>query len=127
MSALEKIFGPNWRTSAWGALALISGAISINPSLVSFLPENIKSYVIGFASLISFISGGAFVYNANDKQVTGGNVASTEEAEKRLDEAMEEEKEEAEKPTEPKLSKITKMENVARSIEEYKKKTGKGK
>jgi hypothetical protein len=71
---LSKFFGSSWRTTLWGGIALLCGAISFKPDLVKFLPDHIEGYVIGISGLITFLSGGAFVMNAKDSKVTGGTI-----------------------------------------------------
>jgi hypothetical protein len=74
---LSKLIGANWRTSLWGGITLISVTIATTPSIVAFLPDSIEGYVKGIAGLIAFASGGAFLANVKDKQVTGGIVQQT--------------------------------------------------
>lgn len=77
MKVLTGIFGANFRTSAWGGITLVATAIAFKPDLIAFLPDSIESYVSGICGLIAFISGGAFVLNTKDRQVTGGRVQQT--------------------------------------------------
>lgn len=81
----EKIFGPNWRTSLWGGITIVSLLIASQPDSVAFLPDNIEGYVKGIAGIIALISGSKFAYNTKDKDVTGGTVASTLEAKERVE------------------------------------------
>lgn len=76
--------GPNWRTTLWGGLALICGTISLKPDLISFLPDAIEGYIVGISNFVTFVSGGAFVMNVKDKQVTGGVRPASDEAKKRI-------------------------------------------
>jgi hypothetical protein len=85
---LSKIFGPNWRSSISGILTVVavSTAMSIHmdPSLVSFLPDDIKNYILGISRIIAVVSGIIFSLTVKDAKVTGGSVASTTEAEERI-------------------------------------------
>jgi hypothetical protein len=74
---LARIFGANWRTSLYGLATLVSGAIAAKPDMVNFLPDSVRGYIVGIAGFIAFVSGGAFVINAKDRQVTGGAVQQT--------------------------------------------------
>jgi len=68
------LLGANWRTTLSGWITVLASSIAINPGLVTFLPESVRTYVIGMAGLLAVVSGGAFALNAKDKQVTGGSV-----------------------------------------------------
>ncbi len=82
---MNKFLGENWRTTIWGFVTIVAGVITYNPELVSFLPEPIKGYAVGFSGLVTVIAAGGFVAHAKDKNVTGGTIPSTHEAEKRVD------------------------------------------
>ena len=71
---MNTILGANWRTTLSGWIAVLASAIAINPSLVAFLPEAIRSYVTGLAGIVAVVSGGTFAAQAKDKCVTGGSV-----------------------------------------------------
>lgn len=71
---MNTILGANWRTTLSGWIAVIASAIAINPNLVGFLPEAIRTYVTGIAGIVAVLSGGTFASQAKDKCVTGGNV-----------------------------------------------------
>ena len=71
---MNTILGANWRTTLSGWIAVIASAIAINPNLVAFLPEAIRSYITGLAGIVAVVSGGTFASQAKDKCVTGGNV-----------------------------------------------------
>lgn len=71
---MNTLLGANWRTTLTGWVAVLASAIAINPSLVAFLPESIRSYVTGFAGILAVVSGGTFATQAKDKNVTGGSV-----------------------------------------------------
>lgn len=76
---MKTLFGANWRTSTWGIVTLVATAIAFKPDLIAFLPDSVEGIVSGIAGLIAFLSGGAFVLNTKDKQVTGGTVQQTAE------------------------------------------------
>ena len=82
---MERVFGVNWRTSLSGYVTLVAVAIVMNPLSLDFLPDEIEKYLKGIAGLIALISGAAVTHNMKDRSVTGGTVASTNEAEKRVD------------------------------------------
>jgi hypothetical protein len=71
---MNTLLGANWRTTLFGWIAVIASAIAINPDLVAFLPEAIRSYVTGFAGVLAVAFGGTFAAQAKDKNVTGGTV-----------------------------------------------------
>ena len=71
---MNTILGANWRTTLSGWIAVLASAIAINPALVAFLPEAIRTYVTGLAGIVAVVSGGTFASQAKDKCVTGGNV-----------------------------------------------------
>lgn len=67
--ALTYLFGPNWRTSLWGMLALLPQLAKPVQDLLAAekIPERWLNIVtLAFAVL--------FVINAKDRQVTGGSV-----------------------------------------------------
>ena len=67
---MNTILGANWRTTLTGWVAVLASAIAINPDLVAFLPESIRSYITGFAGILAVVSGGTFATQAKDKNVT---------------------------------------------------------
>ncbi len=71
---MNTILGANWRTTLSGWIAVIASAIALNPDLVAFLPETMRSYIISIAGFLAVASGGAFATQAKDKHVTGGTV-----------------------------------------------------
>ncbi|NBP00122.1 MAG: hypothetical protein EBU90_08315 [Proteobacteria bacterium] len=85
---LEKIFGPNWRSSTSGLVtvfAIVTAfAIHGDNTLVSFLPDKIEEYIVGFSKLIAVVSGIIFALTVKDSKVTGGSIPQTVEAENRL-------------------------------------------
>lgn len=82
---MEKMFGVNWRTSLSGYITVAAVAIAANPLSIDFLPDELEKYIKGIAGLIALVSGTAMVRNAKDRNVTGGTIASTNEAVKRVD------------------------------------------
>ena len=54
-------------------------------SIVSFLPDKLEEYIVGFAKLIAVVSGVVFALTVKDSHVTGGNIPQTAEAEKRIE------------------------------------------
>lgn len=85
---LSKLFGPNWRSSTSGIITVIAVctafAIHGDNSLVAFLPDKAEEYIIGLSKLIAVVSGIVFALTVKDSAVTGGKVAQTEEAKKRV-------------------------------------------
>jgi hypothetical protein len=74
---MNTLLGANWRTTLSGWITVLASAIAINPSIVAFLPETLRSYLTGIAGLVAIVSGGTFAYNAKDKQVTGVSTGKT--------------------------------------------------
>lgn len=68
---IEKLLGPNWRTTLAGWIATLSAAIAMEPSLVSWLPPACAEDVIGIAKLVAVISGMSFASMAKDRSVSG--------------------------------------------------------
>lgn len=89
INILNKIFGPNWKTSTTGIVTVVAIAaaagIQADNSLVSFLPDNAEKYIIGISKLIAVVTGIIFALNVKDSHVTGGTIPQTTEAVKRLD------------------------------------------
>lgn len=85
---LANLFGPNWRSSTSGILTVIavSTAVAIHSdnSLVAFLPDGMEAYVIGISKLVAVVSGIVFALTVKDAAVTGGKIAQTKEAKKRV-------------------------------------------
>ena len=85
---LFKLFGPNWRSSTSGIITVVAVstafAIHGDNSLVAFLPNKLEEYIIGFSKLIAVVSGIIFALTVKDAAVTGGKVAQTKEAKKRI-------------------------------------------
>jgi hypothetical protein len=81
----EKLLGPNWETTVWGTVTAVCGAVAAQPELLDFLPPDTKEKVHGVATFIAVVSGTAFAAKVKSANVTGGNVAATKEAEKRVD------------------------------------------
>ena len=85
---LSKLFGANWRSSASGIATVIAVTTAItihsDPSLVSFLPDQAEVYIVGISKLVAVVSGIIFALTVKDANVTGGTIASTTEAEKRI-------------------------------------------
>ena len=87
---LSKIFGANWRSSSSGIITVVAVttaiAIHSDPTLVAFLPDGLENYIIGISKLIAVVSGIIFALTVKDAAVTGGTIAQTNEAEKRIGE-----------------------------------------
>jgi len=85
---LSQLFGPNWRSSTSGILTVIGVttalAIHTDPTLISFLPDGAEVYIAGISKLVAVVSGIIFALTVKDSHVTGGTVAQTVEAEKRV-------------------------------------------
>ena len=85
---LVNLFGPNWRSSTSGILTVVAVttavAIHSDNSLVAFLPDGVEAYVLGISKLIAVVSGIVFALTVKDANVTGGKVAQTKEAKKRV-------------------------------------------
>ena len=85
---LSKLFGPNWRSSTSGIITVVAVATAFaihgDNSLVSFLPDKAEEYIIGISKLIAVVSGIVFALTVKDAAVTGGKVAQTKEAKKRI-------------------------------------------
>jgi hypothetical protein len=83
---MDKIFGPNWKTTVAGWITALAAAIAVKPDLIAFLPDSFEKTVSGIAGLIAIVAGGTFAAVAKDRSVTGGTVPQTHEAEVRIDE-----------------------------------------
>jgi len=85
---LSKLFGPNWRSSTSGIVTVVAVATAFaihgDNSLVAFLPDKAEEYIVGFSKLIAVVSGIVFALTVKDAAVTGGKVAQTKEAKKRI-------------------------------------------
>ena len=85
---LANLFGPNWRSSTSGILTVVAVATAVaihsDNSLVAFLPDGVEAYVLGISKLIAVVSGIVFALTVKDANVTGGKVAQTKEAKKRV-------------------------------------------
>ena len=85
---LANLFGPNWRSSTSGILTVVAVATAVaihsDNSLVAFLPDKIEAYVLGISKLIAVVSGIVFALTVKDANVTGGKIAQTKEAKKRV-------------------------------------------
>lgn len=85
---LAYLFGANWRSSTSGILTVVAVATAVaihsDNSLVAFLPDGMEAYIIGISKLIAVVSGIVFALTVKDANVTGGKVAQTKEAKKRV-------------------------------------------
>lgn len=77
---IETWLGKNFKTSFWGGLTILAVAINQAPTIIDFLPDNIKAIVRGISGLIAVLCGIQFVSNTKDKTTTGiaGYNAKTE-------------------------------------------------
>ena len=73
---MNTVLGANWLTTLSGWIAVLASAVAINPGLVAFLPEPVRTYVTGLAGVVAVLSGGTFATQAKDRNVTGGTVAN---------------------------------------------------
>lgn len=89
---LYKIFGMNWRTRLSGVIAVIANIIYSNPKLTSFLPNELENYSLQILKFITLISTIIFVFTVKDSNVTGGKIAQTEEARKRIRKEIDDQK-----------------------------------
>lgn len=60
-------FKNNPKTSIFGILTVASEVIRANPDLVGFLPDEIKGYILGAASIIFAITTAIFVKDAKSE------------------------------------------------------------
>jgi len=85
---LATLFGPNWRSSTSGILTVVAVATAVaihsDNSLVAFLPDGMETYVVGISKLVAVVSGIIFALTVKDAAVTGGKIAQTQEAKKRV-------------------------------------------
>ncbi len=72
-----KLLGANWQTTLWGWITILAGAIVVDPTVISFLPDPSEPWIIGFSKLIAIVAGGTFAYQVKSKNVTGGTVQQT--------------------------------------------------
>ncbi len=75
---LETFIGKNWRTTISGDIAVLAAAIYFNPSLVDFLPESPKRYIIGFSGLVTVVSGMTFAHLSYDSKNINKDVSKGE-------------------------------------------------
>ncbi len=80
-----KALGTNTGTTIVGYVLMVFGAIALKPELIDFLPEAVRMYVEGIATLIAFVAGGTFVQTVKGRNVTGGTVPANQEAQHRLE------------------------------------------
>ena len=73
---MNTLLGANWRTTLSGWIAVLASAVAINPNIVAFLPEPLRTYITGIAGVVAILSGGTFATQAKDRNVTGGTVAN---------------------------------------------------
>ena len=64
---IESILGENWRTSLWGGIMLTALAINQAPTVIDFLPDDVRAWVRGISGLIVIASGLKFAVSAKDK------------------------------------------------------------
>jgi hypothetical protein len=84
MDALKKFLGPNWHVKILGWLTALFTYIALNPNSVEFLPDGLEKNIVGSAKLLMVVAGGATASVIKGSKVTGGSVAATGEAKKRL-------------------------------------------
>lgn len=82
---MTKVFGQNWKTTLSGWITTLAFAIVAKPDVVDFLPVGSHKTITGIAGIIAIIAGGTFAYQVKDRNVTGGTVPQTFEAERRVD------------------------------------------
>ncbi len=70
----------NPKTTILGVIAVLTAALSADPSLVNFLPPAWQTYVIGIARLVAVLSGCKAFYHAQDATpsdpASAGNIQS---------------------------------------------------
>lgn len=72
---IEKYLGKSWRSSLCGILAVTIFTIHENPSIVSFLPDGLESYILGGAKLsVAILIALGFTFS-KDYNVTGSDVS----------------------------------------------------
>jgi hypothetical protein len=85
---MNNIFGPNWKTTVTGWITTLALAIAVKPDLIAFLPDSFEKTASGIAGLIAVVAAGTFAAVSKDRNVTGGTVPQTPEAEVRVDEPV---------------------------------------
>lgn len=77
-------------TTIWGGIFTLALAlptlIQAEPELFDFVSEPWLKAIKLVCTLLVLLSGGSFAYNTKSKDVTGGTIPATEEAEKRVKE-----------------------------------------
>ena len=71
---MNTLFGANWRTTLTGWITVLASALVIKPDLIAFLPDPVRTYVLGFAGIVAVVSGGTFAVQSKDRNVTGGTI-----------------------------------------------------
>lgn len=83
-----KIFGQNWRPAISGIITFTAFSLLLvitdDNSFIQFLPNKVEQCIIIFFRFIAFISGIIFAITVKDSSVTGGSIAQTKEAGKRI-------------------------------------------
>ena len=64
---IESILGENWRTSLWGGIMLAALAINQAPTMIDFLPDDVRAWIRGISGLLVIASGLKFAASAKDK------------------------------------------------------------
>lgn len=80
----------NWKTTLFGILSTLALGISVNPTMVwDWFPKeefgNLGWNIIRTANICVFVFGGITASVMKDRNVTGGTVATTPEAEARVE------------------------------------------
>lgn len=77
-------------TTIWGSIFTFALAlptlIQAEPELFDFISEPWLKGIKLFCAIVALLSGGSFAYNTKSKNVTGGTIPATHEAESRVKE-----------------------------------------
>jgi len=82
---MKKYFcDPNSKTTFLGAAMAVTFYLSSEPALFQFLEEDDVETITGVLKILSGVFAVLFAYYTKSKDVTGGSVPSTYEAENRI-------------------------------------------
>ncbi len=64
---IGKTISNNRVTTAWGTAIVIAETLRFNPEWLGFLPDNIKGYILGIASIVCGLGAAISVADARNR------------------------------------------------------------